>query len=219
MRVDEYAELDGLGLAGLIASKEVSVGEVTEAALAACAAINSELNAVIELYGDAHDAAKLRHGPLHGVPYLVKDVGRHFKGRKAESGSRLCEGFIAEADDHFARLVYASGVNLIGRSNAPEFSMALCADNLLYGATSNPWKKGYSTSGSSGGAAAAVAAGIVPIAHASDWADRHGGPLPGAVPLDCSRRVDGCPRGLAPTSMAMAWRRPSALHAACVTQR
>ena len=196
MRVDEYAELDGLGLAGLIASKEVSVGEVTEAALAACAAINAELNAVIELYGDAHDAAKLRHGPLHGVPYLVKDVGRHFKGRKAESGSRLCEGFIAEADDHFARLVYASGVNLIGRSNAPEFSMALCADNLLYGATSNPWKKGYSTSGSSGGAAAAVAAGIVPIAHASDMGGSTRGPAAwcGTIGLQPSRgRVSAGP--------------------------
>jgi len=150
MKLEDYTSQDGLGLARLMARKEVSIQEVTEAALAAHAAINSELNAVIELYDDVRDHAKLQDGPFRGVPYLVKDVGQHFKGRKAESGSRLCEGMVVKEDDYFAKLIYASGVNLLGRSNVPEFSMALCADNLLHGATSNPWKKGYSTSGSSG---------------------------------------------------------------------
>ncbi len=189
MRIDEYASLDGLALADLMRRGEVSFREVTEAALAACDAINPVINAVIERYGDVHDEAKLRDGPFRGVPYLTKDVGRHFKGRLAESGSLLCQGYVTPRDDYFAELVYASGVNLMGRSNVPEFSMALCADNLLHGATSNPWKRGYSTSGSSGGAAAAVAAGIVPIAHASDMGGSTRGPAAwcGTVGLQPSR--------------------------------
>lgn len=196
MRLDEYAAQDGTGLAALIARREVSAREVAEAALAAMDAINPEINAVVERYADALDVGKCQPGPLHGVPYLVKDVGRHFKGRLAESGSRLCRGYVTPEDDHFARMVYGSGVNLVGRSNVPEFSMALCADNLLHGTTSNPWKKGYSTSGSSGGAAAAVAAGIVPIAHASDMGGSTRGPAAwcGTVGLQPSRgRVSAGP--------------------------
>lgn len=196
MRIDEYASHDGLGLARLISRGEVSAREVAEAALAACDAINPALNAVIERYDDALDVSACGTGALHGVPYLVKDVGRHFRGRKAESGSRLCEGSVVTANDHFAELVLASGVRLIGRTNTPEFSMALCADNLLYGATSNPWRMGYSTSGSSGGAAAAVAAGIVPIAHASDMGGSTRGPAAwcGTVGLQPSRgRVSAGP--------------------------
>ncbi|MBI2718081.1 MAG: amidase [Rhizobiales bacterium] len=196
MRIDEYVRKDGLGLAGLIARKEISALEVMDAALAAHAAINPEINAVVELYSDARDTSKLRSGRFHGVPYLVKDVGFHFKGRRAEQGSRLCAGTVVAEDDYFAKLVYASGVNLLGRSNVPEFSMALCADNLLHGTTSNPWKKGYSTSGSSGGAAAAVAAGIVPVAHASDMGGSTRGPAAwcGTVGLQPSRgRVSAGP--------------------------
>ena len=123
------------------------------------------------------------------MPFLTKDVSLHFAGRKFEYGSRLCQGRVAPKDDFYAELIYASGVNLIGRSNTPEFSMALCADNLLYGATSNPWRKGYSTSGSSGGAAAAVAAGIVPIAHGSDMGGSIRGPAAwcGTIGLQPSR--------------------------------
>lgn len=189
MRVDEYAAMDGVALAEAIARRELAVAEVTEAALAAIATANPLLNAVIEQYDDAFDEAKLGGGPFHGVPYLVKDVGFHFKGRKVEFGSRLCEGLRSESDDFFAKLVCRSGVNPIGRSNTPEFSMALCADNLLHGATSNPWRQGFSTSGSSGGAAAAVAAGLVPIAHASDMGGSTRGPAAwcGTVGLQPSR--------------------------------
>ncbi len=189
MRIDEYAAMDGVALAEAIARRELAIAEVTEAALTAIARVNPVLNAVIEQYDDAFDETKLGHGPFRGVPYLVKDVGFHFKGRKIEYGSRLCEGLRSDSDDFFAKLVCRSGVNLIGRSNTPEFSMALCADNLLYGATSNPWRRGFSTSGSSGGAAAAVAAGLVPIAHASDMGGSTRGPAAwcGTVGLQPSR--------------------------------
>jgi len=189
MRGDEYARCDGLALADLMGRKEVSFREVAEAALAACDAVNPAINAVIERYGDFQDESRLKDGPFRGVPYLTKDVGRHYRGRLAEQGSLLCKGYVAAKDDYFAELVYGSGVSLMGRSNVPEFSMALCADNLLHGTTSNPWKQGYSTSGSSGGAAAAVVAGIVPIAHASDMGGSTRGPAAwcGTVGLQPSR--------------------------------
>ena len=84
MRIEEYASLDGRALASLMGSRQVSFAEVTEAALAACDAINPVLNAVIERYDDVHDEARLKDGPFRGVPYLTKDVGRHFRGRLAE---------------------------------------------------------------------------------------------------------------------------------------
>lgn len=194
----EYATYDALGLADLIARKQASISEVTAAALAAHDAVNPTLNAVIELYRDRLDRpeAGLGSGPFRGVPFLTKDVGQHFAGRISENGSRLCRGRVVQKDDFYATLIRASGLNLIGRSNTPEFSMALCADNLLHGATSNPWRKGYSTSGSSGGAAAAVSAGIVPIAHGSDMGGSIRGPAAwcGTIGLQPSRgRVSAGP--------------------------
>lgn len=198
MNPTEYASFDALGLAELIAKKKVSIAEVTAGARAANDAINPTINAVIEVYEDRLERpeAGLGNGPFRGVPFLTKDVSAHFAGRKFEYGSRLCKGRVAPKDDYYAEMIYASGVNLVGRSNTPEFSMALCADNHLYGATSNPWRKGYSTSGSSGGAAAAVAAGIVPIAHGSDMGGSIRGPAAwcGTVGLQPSRgRVSAGP--------------------------
>ena len=126
---------------------------------------------MIEIYADrieGLDSRSLPRGPFRGVPFLIKDVGPHLKGRKTEFCSRLCQGMVGEVDSNFATLLKATGLNILGRTNTPEFSMASSSENLLYGATSTPWKKGYSASGSTGGGAAAVAAGIVPMAHGSD---------------------------------------------------
>jgi amidase len=200
MNANEYAAHDALGLAELIATRQVSVKEVASAARAALERVNAEVRAVIETYDEAldrPDEARLGHGPFRGVPYLIKDVSHHFAGRRIEYGSRLCQDYVVKEDDFFAKMVLASGVNLVGRSNTPEFSMALCADNLLYGATSNPWHKGYSTSGSSGGAAAAVVSGIVPIAHGSDMGGSTRGPASwcGTIGLQPSRGRVSCGPG------------------------
>ena len=194
----EYASFDGLGLADLIARGELSTREAAAASFEAQAIVEGPLHAVIETYDEAVDRQpeRLGDGPFRGVPFLIKDCGLHFAGLKMEYGSKLCEGLRAENDDFFAKLVKASGVNLVGRTNTPEFSMALCAENLLYGATSNPWRHGYSTSGSSGGAAAAVAAGIAPLAHGSDMGGSIRGPAAwcGTVGLKPSRgRVSAGP--------------------------
>jgi amidase len=192
MTLAEYAAKDALGLAELVQRREVSPRELAETALAAIAAVNPAINAVIEVYDDRIaplDAATLGNGPFRGVPFLIKDVGPHLAGRRTEFCSRLCRGMVGEVDSNFATLLKASGVNIIGRTNTPEFSMASSSENLLYGNTSNPWKLGYSTCGSTGGGAAAVVAGIVPIAHGSDIGGSIRGPAAwcGGIGLKPSR--------------------------------
>jgi len=173
MKLGEYAGYDALGLAELVAKKEVSPGELALTARDAIAAVDEELNAVVEIYDDRIEGLKedtLGSGPFRGVPFLIKDVLGHERGKKIEFGSRLCEGMLVEDDTHVGKLFKASGLNILGRSNTPEYSMSGTAENLLYGNTSTPWKKGYSAGGSTGGGMAAVVAGIVPIAHGTDIA-------------------------------------------------
>jgi amidase len=173
MQLTDYARHDALGLAQLVANGEVTPRELAITALAAIEALNPQLNAVVETYPDritALNEAQLGTGPFRGVPLLIKDVFGHETGRKIEFGSRLCRGMVAPQDTHVAELLRASGVNIIGRSNAPEYSMAGTTENALYGNTSTPWRHGYSAGGSTGGGMAAVVAGMVPIAHGSDIA-------------------------------------------------
>lgn len=171
MNLKEYASYDGLGLAALVTKKEVTPKELALSALAAIEAVDDRVKAVVETYDDRTlelDEATLDEGPFKGVPFLIKDVGGQEKGRKIEYGSRLCEGMVAEFDTNYYKLAKASGLNVIGRSNTPEYSIAGSAENLLYGNTSTPWRHGFSAGGSTGGGAAAVAAGMVPLAHGSD---------------------------------------------------
>ena len=173
MNLEEYAAHDALGLAGLIRKREVSPLELALTAKRAIDAANPVVNAVVETYADRIDdldEAGIGEGPFRGVPFLIKDVGGHERGRKIEFGSRLCEGMLGEFDTNVFKLLKASGVNVIGRSNAPEYSIAGSAENKLYGNTSTPWREGYSAGGSTGGGAAAVSAGMVPLAHGSDIA-------------------------------------------------
>src|SRR5262249_5995142 len=114
------------------------------------------------------DERTLGSGPFRGVPFLIKDVFGHEAGRKVEFGSRLCRGMIVQQDTHYYELVRASGVNVLGRSAASEYSLAGTTEVALYGNTCTPWRAGYSAGGSTGGGMAAVIAGIVPIAHGTD---------------------------------------------------
>ncbi|MEZ5855640.1 MAG: amidase [Hyphomicrobiaceae bacterium] len=167
----DYASRDATGLAELVAKKEVSAKELAQTAMQAVEKINPEINAVVETYPDRIEGlneSSLGSGPFRGVPFLMKDVWGHEGGRKIEFGSRLCEGMVAEQDSYFCTLVKAAGLNIIGRSAAPEYSLTGTTEGALYGNASNPWKKGYSTGGSTGGGAAAVSAGIVAMAHGSD---------------------------------------------------
>src|SRR3984893_11510463 len=171
MNLAEYAAYDALGLAELVAKRQVSPKELASTALAARDKVDQILNSVVEIYPDRIDGLderSLGSGPLRGVPFLIKDVFGHEKGRRIEFGSRLCEGMTVETSTYFADLLKQSGVNILGRSAAPEYSMSATTESVMFGNTSNPWKQGYSAGGSSGGAQAAVMAGIVPLAHGSD---------------------------------------------------
>ncbi|KAB2850122.1 MAG: amidase, partial [Hyphomicrobiaceae bacterium] len=171
MKLAEYASYDAIGLAELVARKHVSPKELAQTAARAIEAVNGDINAVVETYPDRIDDLdenRLGTGAFRGVPFLIKDVFGHEKGRRIEFGSRLCKDMLGETDSAVAILARAAGLNAVGRSAAPEYSMSGTTEGALYGNTSNPWQKGYSAGGSSGGAQAAVTSGIVPVAHGSD---------------------------------------------------
>jgi amidase len=171
MNLSEYASYDALGLAELVQKKQVTPKELASLAAQAIKALNGDLKAVVETYPDRIaklDETTLGSGPFKGVPFLVKDVFGHEKGRLCEFGSRLCAGYVTEVDSNMMTQLRAAGVNSLGRSAAPEYSMSATTESLMFGNTSSPWKIGYSAGGSSGGAASAVASGMVPIAHGSD---------------------------------------------------
>ena len=142
VKLKEYAALDATGLADVIRRGELSPKEAAHAAAEAIAMLNGDLMAVVETYADRIDSldeTSLGDGPFRGVPFLIKDVTGHEKGRKIEFGSRLCEGLVSEGETNYAKLVKAAGLNIIGRTNTPEYSMASSSENLLHGATSTPW--------------------------------------------------------------------------------
>jgi amidase len=169
MSLADYASHDALGLAELLRRREVTPKELGQCALAAIEAVNPRLNAVIDLYHDA--IAGLGEtagpGPFHGVPILTKDFPLA-KGRSAEFGSVLAKGHVASEDSAFWERLRDGGLVNIGRTTTSEFGIAAATETALYGATRNPWDLTRSVAGSSGGSAAAVAAGIVPCAHGSD---------------------------------------------------
>ncbi len=167
MNLSDYASYDAVGLADLVRRKSVSAAELVDAANSAMDAVNAPLNAVISRLDppretDAADA------PFAGVPFLLKDLGHGWAGVPCEMGSRLAEGFVQPHDSTLAARLRASGLIPVGRTNTSEFGINGTTEPLLNGATNNPWDTARSPGGSSGGAAAAVAAGIVPFAHASD---------------------------------------------------
>jgi amidase len=171
MKLAEYAAHDATGLAQLVATREVSAKELALTAASAIAKTASTINAVVEVYDhriDGLDDKTLGDGPFRGVPTLIKDVFGHEAGTTIEFGSRLCKGMKVEQSTAFFEGLKAAGFNILGRSAAPEYSMAATTESVLYGNTSNPWKMGYSAGGSSGGAQAAVTSGVVPVAHGSD---------------------------------------------------
>ncbi|MFB7493459.1 amidase [Streptomyces sp. NPDC056161] len=169
MRVAEYAGFDAVGLAELVAKGEVAPAELEAAAREAAQAVDPRINAVVETW-PTDDAPTPGSTPLAGVPFLIKDIGVTMAGRRTELGSRLAAGFVADADSALMRRFRQAGLVTFGRTATPELAYGTTTEGVLYGATRNPWDPRRSAGGSSGGAGAAVAAGVVPIAHATDAA-------------------------------------------------
>jgi amidase len=170
MDLAEYAQYDGLSLAQLVRSRKVTRKELTRLFLAAIKKVNPKINAVIEIYSERveTDDGAVPNGPFAGVPFLMKDLGAAEKGKPQECGSRLMKGYVAEKDAFLTIRFREAGLTLLGRTTTPEFGLAITTESLLMGATRNPWNLAMLAGGSSGGPAASVAAGILPIAHASD---------------------------------------------------
>jgi amidase len=171
MRFDEYRKHEATALAGLIAKREVSAKDVLEIAIARADEVNPAINAIVhKQYDRARKAiaAALPQGPLAGVPYLVKDLAFLDKGEPARLGSSLFKDYVADHDSAYVARCRKAGLVIMGRSSTPEFGLNPTTEPRLHGPCRNPWNLEYSAGGSSGGAAAAVIAGILPVAHATD---------------------------------------------------
>jgi amidase len=169
--LDAYGSHDGLGLAALVAKRKVKPIELIDAAIARAEAVNPKLNAIIfKDYERARDAAKgkLPKGAFSGVPFLLKDIGATAQGLPSRQASRFLPAFPRPENSYLVQKFKASGLNLFGVTNVPEFGLVASTESKLYGTANNPWNLAHSPGGSSGGAAAAVAAGIAPLAHAND---------------------------------------------------
>lgn len=167
--LSDYLAWDATDIAELVRSGAVSDAEVRAMAAARHNQVNPAINAVVEWYADPTPVANLT-GSLAGVPFLRKDYGSAEQGRLVEMGSRLAVGNRAPHTADFIRRLQNAGVQILGRTATPEFVQHGATESALNGITRNPWDLSVSPGGSSGGAAAAVAAGIVPVAHASDCA-------------------------------------------------
>jgi amidase len=172
MRPDEYMAFDAAGLAALVHRREVTPEELTEAAIERIEALNGRLNAVVERdYGGARAAARAMDlaAPLAGVPFLAKDMNIEVAGLHLTSSCRwLADLPAATQDAPLAARWRSAGLSLLGRTNTPEFAGDFVTEPTWRGSTQNPWDFSRSPGGSSGGAAAAVASGMVAIAHGTD---------------------------------------------------
>src|SRR5688500_1893620 len=167
----EYVDYDGLGLAELVRYREVAAIEVLEAAIARIERLNPSLNAVVtKVYDEARAEAQTpdAQAPFAGVPFLLKDLGGAQAGVPLSAGSRFFAHAPAPADAEIVKRHKRAGLMILGRTNTPEFGLSATTEPVLFGPTRNPWDLARTPGGSSGGSAAAVAAGLVPVAHASD---------------------------------------------------
>lgn len=168
MKLREYVDHDATHLASLVRTGQVTPLELTRLAREAHNEINRHINAVIEFYEDAETVAGTDGGLFCGVPFLRKDVGASEADRLQECGSRLFKGCRPQTESYFFRRARDAGLRTVGRTTLPELGTSGMSESIANGRTANPWDLKRSAGGSSAGSAAAVAAGITPIAHGSD---------------------------------------------------
>ena len=170
---DELSKMDATAMAELVSSGDASPLELVDAAIERVESVNDEINAVIHpLYEEAREAAQgdVPDGPFRGVPFVLKDLGACFAGQPLHMGMRFLKemNFTAPIDSTLALRFREAGLITIGKTNTPELGILPTTEPDAYGATKNPWDTSRSAGGSSGGSGAAVASGMVPMAHAND---------------------------------------------------
>ena len=188
---DDTTWLDATDQAALVRNGSVSPSELVDEAIARIERLNPALNAVIyELFDRARAAAAgtLPDGPFKGVPLLLKDLGAELAGTPFNEGTAFAGDYHSTVDQELTTRFLAAGFVVCGKTNTPEFGILPTTEPKRFGASRNPWNTAHSTGGSSGGSAAAVASGMVAVAHANDG----GGSI--RIPASCCGLV-----GLKPT--------------------
>jgi amidase len=165
--------MDATAQAELVSSGEATPAELVDAAIERIERVNPQLNAVIHDLSEtarAEAAGDLPDGPFKGVPFLLKDLGAAYAGQPLHMGSKLLKeaDFRAPMDSFLAQRFREAGLVTVGKTSTPEFGIVATTESDAYGPTRNPWNTDHTPGGSSGGSAAAVAAGLVPFAHAND---------------------------------------------------
>lgn len=190
MQTSEYAVRDGTGLAELVRSKQVKRVELVEAAIEIAERRNPEINSIcFKAYDQALALANKQDdgggtdGPLEGVPMLLKDLNGEVEGWPELKGCRALADYVSPHTTNLVKRYFEAGLNPIGKATTPEFGLIAVTESDAYGDTRNPWNLNHTPGASSGGSAASVAAGIVPIAHANDG----GGSI--RIPASCSGLV------------------------------
>jgi amidase len=170
MNHEEYLQHDATALARRVQAGDLTADELVEIALARIEAFNPRLNAVVRLMKDdaRRSAANPLSGPFTGVPFLAKDLGSMYAGHPTSSGSRYLADTVVDWDSELVSRVKSTGVSVVGKTNTPEWGLLPVTESALFGPCRNPWDRGLSPGGSSGGAGAAVATGIVPMAGGGD---------------------------------------------------
>lgn len=192
---DDYRAFDAMGLAHAVRRGELSRREVQEATLDRVAAVNPQVNAVTYLHEAAADEAHNdTQAPFAGVPYFIKDLHAPVAGMPLSHGSRLFAGDVHNFDSETVARLRRAGFVILGRTASSEFGMNASIEPSQGQPTRNPWNLAHTAGGSSGGAGAAVASGMLPASHATD----SGGSI--RIPAACNGLVGLKPtRGLIPT--------------------
>ena len=169
--MDDIAALDATAQADLIRSGEVTPVELVDAAIDRAEAVNGELNAIVTpLYEQARElaAGELPDGPFRGVPMVLKDFAAEWEGTRFTEGSAFAGEYVSTHTQELTSRFLAAGLVPIGKTNTPELGILPTTEPHRFGATRNPWATDRTTGGSSGGSAAMVASGVVPVGHAND---------------------------------------------------
>lgn len=182
MKLDDFTFLDAIAQAELVRRKEVKAIELVDAAIERIERLNPTLNAVVTpMYEQARTTTtgELPQGPFGGVPFLLKDLVASYGGVRMTSGSAFLHDFVPDHDSELVARLKRAGLIILGKTNTPELGLLPTTEPRLFGPSRNPWDTGRTAGGSSGGSAAAVAAGLVPMAHGND----RGGSL--RIPASC----------------------------------
>ena len=167
----EYQQYDGLGLAQLITTKQITPLELLNAVHVRSEAVNAKLSALCQQFFDKAEAQVregLPNGPFRGVPFVLKDLNHQLAGTPTTYASRLFKDSAYDSDSTLVTRYKQAGLVIFGKSTTPEMGLSPATESAMFGATRNPWNTERTVGGSSGGAAALVATRTVPMAHATD---------------------------------------------------